>query len=182
MLLDSDSTPQFVFNTSVLSNPKEPKGIFQALKGSEGVQWKELAKNKFQNFLNHNSWEIVSREEARKHGKTIIGSKWVFKKKLEPNGTKRFKSRIVSKGYMQVPGVDYTEKFAPIANNMTTRLIIVLTLLYADKRWILKSMDIEAAFLEGYNQGLQFMEWPPGSVELGFTTMDQVRETCLLML
>ena len=45
----------------------------------------------------------------------------------------RFKSWIVSKGFIQVPGVDYTEKFAPVAHDATTRTIIALTLKYKQK-------------------------------------------------
>jgi hypothetical protein len=39
----------------------------------------------------------------------------VFKKKDEQDGSIRYKSRIVTKGYLQIPGVDYTESFAPVA-------------------------------------------------------------------
>ena len=37
----------------------------------------------------------------------LIGTKVVFKKKDEVDGTIRFKTRIVTLGYMQIPGVDY---------------------------------------------------------------------------
>ena len=56
-------------------------------------------------------------------GKNIIGSKWVFKKKVEVDGSIRFKSRVVSKGYMQIPGIDYTERYSPVASDTSTRLM-----------------------------------------------------------
>lgn len=125
---DQHKDTEFVFDVSILSNPKEPKGIQEALRSKEGHEWRKSARQEFQNFLDQSSWIVTSREEVAKHGKTIIGSKWVFKKKLKANGRVRFKSRIVSKGYQQVPGVDYTEKFAPVANDTTTRLILAVTL------------------------------------------------------
>ena len=124
----------------------------------------------------------MNREEAQKYGKTIVGSKWVFKKENEPDGSTRFKSCIVSKGYMQIPGVDYTEKFTPIASDTTTRMILVFSMYFSNEGWVCESVIIEAAFLEGYNSGLQFMEWPPGTVTLGFATKEEVKRTCLQML
>lgn len=74
------------------------------------------------------------------------------------------------------------EKFAPVANNTTTQLILAVTLQYTKKGWICMSVDIKAAFLEGYNKGMQFMDWPPGSVELSFATTEEIQTTCLRML
>jgi hypothetical protein len=37
----------------------------------------------------------------------IIGSKWVFKTKLKPNGSlDKLKARVVAKGYHQSDGID----------------------------------------------------------------------------
>jgi hypothetical protein len=37
----------------------------------------------------------------------IIGSKWVFKTKLKPDGSlDRLKARVVAKGYYQIDGID----------------------------------------------------------------------------
>ena len=55
-------------------------------------------------------------------------TKWVFKTKLEANGTESLKSRIVIKGYLQVPCVDFIEKFSPVATDTSTPIIIGLTL------------------------------------------------------
>ena len=81
--------------------------------------------------------------------KTIVPSKWVFKKKLEQDSSIRFKSRIVSKGYMQVYGIDYKESFSPVASSSSVRMGIALTLYFEDEDWICEVIDIEAAFLEG---------------------------------
>lgn len=42
-------------------------------------------------------------------GKKAIGSKWVYKTKLKPDGTDgRHKARLVAIGYQQVAGQDFT--------------------------------------------------------------------------
>lgn len=112
-------------------------------------------------------------------GKNIIGTKWVFKRKHEQDGSIRFKSRIVSKGYMQVPGIDYTEKFAPVASDSTTRIIIALTLYFEDRGWVCELIDIEAVFLEGSIEEPTYLEWPPGTVELGYATNEDLLTKCI---
>src|SRR5687768_5512026 len=117
-----------------------------------------------------NLWDYVPRMEAQSMGNNIIGSKWVFKRKIEVDGTTRYKSRIVSKGYMQIPGIDYTERYSPVASDTTTRIIIMFALWNHKKGWICKTIDIEAAFLEENIEEPTFMEWPPGIKELGQIT------------
>jgi hypothetical protein len=109
-----------IYDVSIISDPSEPKSIYQALKSDEADQWRASAIQELTNFYTRDSWEIVPRQMAYDMGKNIIGSKWVFKKKVEIDGSIRFKSRIVSKGYMQIPGIDYTERYSPVANDSTT--------------------------------------------------------------
>jgi hypothetical protein len=47
-------------------------------------------------IMSNSTWEVVERP----YGCKPIGSKWVFKKKLWPDGTiERYKARLVIKGY-----------------------------------------------------------------------------------
>ena len=84
---------------------------------------------------------------------SVIGR--IKRQKKEPDGTIRYKSRIVSKGYMQISGVDYTERYSPVANDTTTRLVILICLYNG---WLLETIDIEAAFLEGDIDEAGYME------------------------
>ena len=57
------------------------------------------------------TWELVPRPAD----KNIVGTKWVFKNKLNENGkVMRNKARLVYKGYAQLEGIDFEETFAPI--------------------------------------------------------------------
>ena len=45
-------------------------------------------------------------------GRKLIGSKWVFKKKLNATGkVEKYKPRLVAKGCSQVKGIDFGEMF-----------------------------------------------------------------------
>jgi len=53
---------------------------------------------------NNNTWDLVDLPA----GKKAISSKWVYKVKLKSDGTlKRFKVRLVIRGFTQQYGVDY---------------------------------------------------------------------------
>ena len=57
--------------------------------------------------------------------RTIIGTKWVFKNKLDKQGTvTRNKDRLVLQGYNQEEGIDYEETFAPVARIEAIRISI----------------------------------------------------------
>ena len=89
-------------------------------------------------------WEKVSREEAELAGRKIIPCKWVFKIKHELNN---YKTRLCVKRSHQVPGVDYTKLFSPVANMSTIAILLLTTLHMEDHGWICKMFDVEAAFL-----------------------------------
>lgn len=66
---------------------------------------------------------------------------------------------------MQIPGVDFIERFSPVASDTTTRIIIALTLYH--EGWSIESIDIEATFLKGDVKEPSFLKWLPGMVILG---------------
>ena len=47
-----------------------------------------------------------------------------------------------------VPGVDFTERFSPVATDQSLRIQIAINLKYRNDGWITRSCDVEAAFLE----------------------------------
>jgi Reverse transcriptase (RNA-dependent DNA polymerase) len=53
----------------------------------------------------------------------LITTKWIFEEKINPDGTIKYKARCVSRGFMQIPGVDYTESFAPVASDSGIRIV-----------------------------------------------------------
>ena len=57
--------------------------------------------------------------------RTIIGTKWVFRNKLDELGTvTRNKARLVVQGYIQEGGINYEETFAPVARIEAIQILI----------------------------------------------------------
>jgi len=66
------------------------------------------------NFLKRDAWKKVPLSQVIAEGRRPVPTKTVFKIKHEHDGTQRYKARIVTKGFLMIPGVDYTESFSPV--------------------------------------------------------------------
>ena len=90
----------------------------------------------------------------------IIGSKWVFRNKLDEAGvTTRTKARLVAKGYNQLEGIDYGETFAPVAGLEAVRLLLAFACMSGLK---LFQMDMKSVFLNGIIKEEVYVEQPSG--------------------
>ena len=58
---------------------------------------------------NKKVWKILHKMDVP-NDRRLIGCKWIFKIKRDG----RYSARLVALGYSQVPGVDFTDNFAPM--------------------------------------------------------------------
>ena len=104
------------------------------MESKDKIWWEKAITSEINNFLKRKAWKFVKRTEVKKKDRRIIPVKHVFKKKIELDASTgkeciRFKDRIVSTlGFMQIPGVDYTESFSPVATNTALRRVFGLVL------------------------------------------------------
>nr|GEY78778.1 retrovirus-related Pol polyprotein from transposon TNT 1-94 [Tanacetum cinerariifolium] len=86
---------------------EEPKKVSKAL---QHPGWIDVMQEELNQFARNKVWTLV----PTPYGKTIIGSKWVFRNKRDETGIViKNKSRLVAQGYNQQEGIDYDETFAP---------------------------------------------------------------------
>ncbi|GKB67610.1 retrovirus-related pol polyprotein from transposon TNT 1-94 [Tanacetum coccineum] len=94
---------------------------------------------------------------------TIIGTKWVFRNKLDENGVfSRNKARLVAQGYNQQEGIDYDETYAPVARLESIRILLAYVCALDFK---LFQMDVKSAFLNGFINEEVCVAQPPGFID-----------------
>jgi hypothetical protein len=60
-----------------------PKIIEEAYSSPDADLWKEAVQSEMDSIMSNGTWEVVDRP----YGCKPVGCKWVFKKKLRPDGT-----------------------------------------------------------------------------------------------
>jgi hypothetical protein len=118
----------------------EPVNVKDALQSSV---WKAAMIDELKSIEKNQTWELVKLP----NGKKTIDLKWVYKTKLNPDGSiSKHKARLVARGFLQKEGIDYNEVFAPVARHETIRLVVTLANL---RGWGLYHLDVKSAFLNG---------------------------------
>ncbi|GKA06829.1 copia protein [Tanacetum coccineum] len=94
---------------------------------------------------------------------TIIGTKWVFRNKLDENGVVyQNKARLVAQGYNQQEGVEYDETYAPVARLESIRILLAYACTLDFK---LFQMDIKSAFINGFINEEVYAAQPSGFID-----------------
>ncbi|GJY95139.1 retrovirus-related pol polyprotein from transposon TNT 1-94 [Tanacetum coccineum] len=105
------------------------------------LSWIVAMQEELNQFIANDVWELV----PQPRNMTIIGTKWVFKNKLDENGiVSRNKARLVAQGYNQQEGIDYDETYAPVARLESIRILLAYACALDFK---LFQMDVKSAFL-----------------------------------
>ena len=152
----SKPNPRYALFT-VKDDDAEPKSLKAALKHPG---WKKSMGFEIENMEETETFELVPPADNQ----NPLGSRWVHKKKLNADGTVlKLKSRLVAKGNEQEEGIDYIETFSPVVRSATIRTILHIAV---TKRWAMRQLDVQNAFLHGDLKETVFMRQPPGFEDL----------------
>jgi len=138
-----------------------PRTIEEAYSSPDADYWKEAVRSEMDSIMSNGTWEVVERP----YGCKPVGCKWVFKKKLRPDGTiEKYKARLVAKGYTQKEGEDFFDTYSPVARLTTIRVLLSLAASYG---LLVHQMDVKTAFLNGELEEEIYMDQPDGFVSKG---------------
>nr|GEU51449.1 retrovirus-related Pol polyprotein from transposon TNT 1-94 [Tanacetum cinerariifolium] len=103
-------------------------------------------------------WEDITYLKTQM--KIAIGSKWVFKNKLDERGIMiKNKARLVAQGHTQEEGIDYDEVFLPVVRIEAIRLFLA----YASfKDFVVYQMDVKSDFVYEKIEEEVYLCQPPG--------------------
>lgn len=139
----------------------DPPTFREAVASPDAPFWKEAINSEIESIMANHTWELVDLPP----GARTIGCKWIFKRKMKPDGTiDKFKARLVAKGYSQKKDVDYFDTYAPVSRIASIRILFALASIY---NLIIHQMDVKTAFLNGDLDEEIYMEQPEGCVVPG---------------
>ena len=103
-------------------------------------EWTKAMEIELEQLNRTNTWKLVPRPS----NKPIIKGRWVYKTKLNPDGSiNKYKARWVAKGYEQKQGINYFDTFANTVKPTTYRLLLIAS---AINNQSIKQQDIISTF------------------------------------
>jgi len=132
----------------------DPRSYREAMNRPLQHQWKVAIQQEYASLLENHTFTPV--EHARSKP---IGCKWIYKMKTNPDGTLRYKARLVIKGYEQMQGIDFDETYAPVSKMTTLRYLMCRT---AQEDWEMDQLDVVTVFLNPAIDKEVYMELPEG--------------------
>ncbi|GJT02234.1 retrovirus-related pol polyprotein from transposon TNT 1-94 [Tanacetum coccineum] len=133
----------------------EPKNINEALKDESWILAMQEEPNQ---FIANDVWVLVLPPISQ----SIIGTKWVFRNKLDKNGIVfKNKARLVEQRYNQQEGIDYNVTYALVARLESNRIILAIA--YAND-FKLYQMNVKSSFLNSFINEEVYVQ-PPGFID-----------------
>ncbi|GJS01069.1 retrovirus-related pol polyprotein from transposon TNT 1-94 [Tanacetum coccineum] len=118
----------------------EPKRLIEALEEEGCIISMQEELNQFER---NKVWTLV----PLPNGKTIIGTKWIYRNKMDEYGIViKNKARLVAQGYRQKERIDYDETFTPVARLEAIRIFLAYV---AYMGFTVYQIDVKSAFLNG---------------------------------
>jgi hypothetical protein len=98
-----------------VENDSEPATYTEAAASADHKKWISAMQEEIQSLVKNGTWDVV---RLPKHNKDVH-CKWIFKTNegLSPKEPARFKARLVTKGFNQIPRIDYNDVFSPVVKH-----------------------------------------------------------------
>ncbi|XP_019085755.1 PREDICTED: uncharacterized protein LOC109126542 [Camelina sativa] len=110
--------PRFALLSHKVAYP-EPKTVAEALKHPG---WTSAMGEEITNCKAANTWSLTPPTPDM----NVLGSKWVFRPKLNADGSlQKLIARLVAQGYNQ-EGIDYLETYSPVVKTAMVRAVLDL--------------------------------------------------------
>jgi len=120
MITRSKSKHLVVFSPHALISSAEPNSVQETFLDSK---WVDAMNDEYTALQRNKTWELVPFSSEM----NLIDSKWIFRVKYNPDGSiLKHKARLVVKGFLQNPRIDFAKAFSPIIKAPTIRILFSL--------------------------------------------------------
>ncbi len=149
---------------------QEPTTHAQAVETPESEMWIQAMDSEMKSLEENQVWRLTDLPR----GKSIVGSRWVFRRKTGRDGTTtRYKARLVARGFTQRNGYECGETFSPVVRAESVRTIGAWATM---EEMTLHQMDVKTAFLNGELKEEVYMKQPEG-----YEVKGQEQKVCRLL-
>ena len=127
-------------------------------------KWLAAMEREYNSLIDNETWDLVQLPERRR----AFPCKWVYSWRCGAKQGEdarrgemvvREKARLVARGDLQTPGVDFKETFAPVVKFVTFRVFLIFA---AINDLEIRHWDVLSAFLQGTIDMDLYMKQPPG--------------------
>jgi hypothetical protein len=139
----------------LLNDSDEPECYEEAMQVDTKKKWEQGMKEEMDSLENNQTWDLVQLPA----GKRALQNKCVYKLKEEDGGEKRYKARLVVKGFAQKKGIDFDEIFSPVVKMNSIRTILSLVVV---EDLHLEQLDVKTTFLHGDLEEEIYRQQPQG--------------------
>jgi hypothetical protein len=134
---------RFVLVIAASEADSDPLTYRQAINSPLARYWITALDSEYASIKRHQVWLEVTVPE----GCNLIGSKVVFKRKMNSSGiVVKFKARVVAQGFSQVEGEDFDDTYSPVSRLSSLRALLAIV---SAEGLFLYQMDADTAFLNG---------------------------------
>jgi hypothetical protein len=111
-----------------VDNVQEPLNYLKAILSTDSEKWNGAMHEEMESLEKIGTWELVRLPP----GKKAVKCKWIFKRKegMTPKESPCYKSRLVAKGFSQIPGIDYTDVYSPVVKHSSIRTFLSLVAMH----------------------------------------------------
>ena len=109
----------------------------------ERDHWLIEMKDEIESLRAHGTWVLISIPFRQR----VLPGRWLFVNKIGATGlVERYRARFVVKGFMQRPGIDFTDVYAPVSSKAGLRVLLSAI---THRKMFVRQLDIKIAFLNG---------------------------------
>ena len=113
----------------------------EACKQPDWPKWDQAIHKELEGLEKTGTWELVEWPSDT----NVVNNQWVLRMKKNAAGEiEKYKAHLVAKGFTQIYGIDYYERYASVAILTSFHLLLAIA---AQNKWTIDTFNFDSAYL-----------------------------------